>query len=89
MIIFPRPLQRMVVGMAIGGLAFVVAGFVQLAVQRASINLSEGQSKLMLANTSPQSMQLTLKSQDSNDTFYYNLTQGQVGKFGHLAGFSF
>lgn len=64
--------------MAIAGLAFIVAGFVQVAVEKAAINLGDEQSKLVLANTSPQDLNLTLSSMDGNDTLHYNLTQGQV-----------
>ncbi len=75
-----RPLQRMVVGMAIAGLAFIVAGVVQISVQNAAINLKAGESKLVLVNTSPQDMQLSLTSMEGNDSvlYSYNLTQGEV-----------
>ncbi|XP_064389399.1 solute carrier family 15 member 2-like isoform X2 [Halichondria panicea] len=74
-----RPLQRMVVGMAIAGLAFIVAGVVQISVQNAAINLKAGESKLVLVNTSPQDMQLSLTSMEGNDSvlYSYNLTQGE------------
>ena len=41
-----RPLQRMVVGMFIAGLAFMVAGFVQISVQKADTSLSSGDAKV-------------------------------------------
>ena len=41
-----RPLQRIVVGMVIAGLAFVLAGFVQLKVQAADTSLNSGQAKV-------------------------------------------
>ncbi len=70
----------MVVGMAIAGLSFVMAGFVQIAVTNASLNLKDGESKLALVNTSPQDMRLSLTSMLGNEseTFSYNLTQGEV-----------
>ena len=43
-----RPLQRMVVGMVIGGLAFMVAGFVQISVQAADTSLSSGHAKVSI-----------------------------------------
>ena len=56
----------MVVGMAIAGLAFVVAGFVELKVQADNDLLSAGQSKVVLTNTiqSP----VTVVSSDFNST---------------------
>ncbi len=70
----------MVVGMAIAGLAFIVAGFVQISVQNAALNLKAGESKLVLVNTSPQDMQLSLTSMEGNDSvlYSYNLMQGEV-----------
>ena len=41
-----RPLQRMVVGMVIAGVAFLVAGFVQFSVQDADTSLSSGHAKV-------------------------------------------
>lgn len=43
----------MVVGMLLGGLAFVVAGFVQLRVQSVLETLGAGQSKLVIYNNAP------------------------------------
>ena len=61
-----RQLQRMVVAMAIAGLAFVVAGFVELKVQADNHLLSAGHSKVVLTNTiqSP----VTVVSSDFNST---------------------
>ena len=41
-----RPLQRMVVGMVIAGVAFMVAGFVQISVQNADTSISSGHAKV-------------------------------------------
>ena len=61
-----RPLQRMVVGMGIAGLAFVVAGFVELKIEADADLLNSGQSKVVLINTieSP----ITVVSSDFNGT---------------------
>ena len=42
-----RPLQRMVVGMFIAGLAFMVAGFVQIRVQNEDTSLNNGVAKVI------------------------------------------
>lgn len=43
----------MVIGMLLAGLAFVVAGFVQIKLQSVQETLKEGQSKLILFNNLP------------------------------------
>lgn len=45
-----RPLQRMVIGMVLAGLSFVVAGFIELKVQSSQQKLNSGESKLFLFN---------------------------------------
>ena len=70
---YSRPLQRMVVGMFLGSLAFVVAGIVQLQVQVSLDNLTPGEAKVVFTNTFPDTLQLQL-GQDFNTTLAY----GQV-----------
>ena len=69
----------MVVGMALAGTAFIAAGFIQLAVQNAALNLKPGESKLVIVNGLPQDVQFNVTDNDNNNTFFYNLTQGEVG----------
>ena len=61
-----RPLQRMVVGMAIAGLAFVVAGFVELKIEADADLLKPGQSKVVITNTIQGP--ITVTSPDFNGT---------------------
>ncbi|KAL5489048.1 hypothetical protein EMCRGX_G018094 [Ephydatia muelleri] len=61
-----RPLQRMVVGMGIAGLAFVVAGFVELKIEADADLLNTGQSKVVLTNTIENP--ITVISSDFNGT---------------------
>ena len=56
----------MVVGMAIAGLAFVVAGFVELKIQANADLLKPGQSKVIITNTIQCS--ITVTSPDFNGT---------------------
>ena len=70
-----RPLQRMVVGMILAGLAFVVAGFVQLKVQSSEETLKPGQSKLVVYNTAPFVVDYQLEGSDGftdNRTMNYS-----------------
>ena len=72
---FPRPLQRMVVGMLLAGLAFVVAGFVQLKLQSAQETLKPGESKLMVYNSAPFAVDYRLEGVngfDMNQTLNYS-----------------
>ena len=65
----------MVVGMFIAGLAFVVAGFVQLAVQNAQVNLKAYESKAVFVNTLPSEVQFNITGMENTSFF---LAQGEV-----------
>lgn len=75
-----RPLQRMVVGMFLAGLAFMVAGFVQLTVQNSQTHLTSGQAKGVFTNTLPFPLQLQLQRQydGNNSVFNTTLSYGEV-----------
>lgn len=75
-----RPLQRMVVGMFLAGLAFMVAGFVQLTVQNSQTHLTSGQAKGVFTNTLPLPLQLQLQRQydGNNSVFNTTLSYGEV-----------
>jgi len=59
----------MVVGMALGCLAFLVAGFVQLRVQAVQASLGETQSKMVVYNTVPDSSLQYQIHKDSDQSF--------------------
>ncbi|CAI8029080.1 Solute carrier family 15 member 2 [Geodia barretti] len=61
-----RPLQRMVVGMVIAGLSFMVAGFVQISVQNADTSISSGHAKIVVINSSPDTLNTRLFDQNFN-----------------------
>ena len=48
-----RPLQRMVIGMLLASLAFIIAGVVQFEVQAGDKTLKEGETKLVMFNAMP------------------------------------
>ena len=74
-----RPLQRMVVGMLLAGLAFMVAGFVDLRVQSVQNSLNEGESRLILYNNLPGDVSYQLEDEmDSNFSGNGILANGQV-----------
>lgn len=45
-----KPLQRMATGMAIAGVAFVLAGFLELYIQSQSGRLKDGQARVVISN---------------------------------------
>jgi hypothetical protein len=61
-----RPLQRMVVGMVIAGLSFMLAGFVQISVQNADTSISSGHAKIVVINSSPDTVNTRLFDQNFN-----------------------
>ena len=65
----------MVVGMFIAGLAFVVAGFVQLAVQDTEVNLRADESKAVFVNTLPGEVQFNITGMENTS---FSLAQGEV-----------
>jgi dipeptide/tripeptide permease len=71
-----KPLQRMVVGMFIAGLAFMVAGFVQISVQKADTSLSSGDAKVVVINSSPDTLYMNISGESLNltsaESFQYN-----------------
>ena len=65
----------MVVGMLIAGLAFAVAGIVEIQVQKAEETLKEGQSKLVVHNAAPDSLSFNIIGKEFEA---FNLTYGHV-----------
>ena len=61
----------MVVGMFLGSLAFVVAGFIQLEVQGSLDNLTPGEAKAVFTNTLHNTVHLELEGHDFNATLAY------------------
>ena len=57
-----RPLQRMVIGMFLGGLAFVIAGVVQFEVQAGDKTLKDGETKLVMFNALSYEAQFSINS---------------------------
>lgn len=48
-----KPLQRMVVGMVLAGLAFCMAGFLEIYIQSSSDRLGNGEARVMVSNAYP------------------------------------
>lgn len=66
----------MVVGMILAGLAFVVAGFVQLKLQGAQELLKSGESKLVIYNNAPFAIDYSLVGIDGfNDNRTLNYSE--------------
>ena len=59
-----RPLQRMVLGMIIAGLAFVMAALVEVYIQSQSTDLEVGQSKAVVTNTLSSKINFTFEFQE-------------------------
>lgn len=70
--IFKKPLQRMGAGMAIAGIAFVFAGFLDMYIQSQSGLLKSGHSRLVVTNT------LNQQANFQFDDKFFNLTQAEV-----------
>ena len=68
----------MVLGMLFGGLAFVVAGFVQLKVQSAQKALDTGESKLAIYNTASFPVHYQLEGSDHFEISNKTLDIGEV-----------
>ena len=49
-----KPLQRMVVGMILAGIAFFIAGILEIHIQRSSNNLGKGEARVTISNTLPE-----------------------------------
>lgn len=75
-----RPLQRMVVGMVLAGLAFVVAGFVQLKLQSSQLALSSGESKLIIYNNALPSLSYHIEGSNGFESTNLTLNYGEVSK---------
>ena len=73
--ILSRPLQRMVAGMVLGGLAFLVAGFVQLKVQSADDTLGAMEAKVVFTNGVQDPGQLMFQYEGQVP---FNLSHGMV-----------
>lgn len=63
--IFSRPLQRMVIGMFLGGLAFIIAGVVQFEVQAGDKTLKAGETKLVMFNALPYEAPFNIEAMDN------------------------
>ncbi len=63
-----RPLQRMVVGMLLAGLAFAVAGIIQLRLQSVQSTLKIGESKLIIYNSAEFPIDYNIEGHYSNKT---------------------
>ena len=63
-----RPLQRMVLGMAIAGLAFVMAALVEVYIQSQSTDLTAGQSKAVVTNTFSSKVSFTFEFQEEAES---------------------
>ena len=65
----------MVAGMVLGGLAFLVAGFVQLKVQAADDSLGAGEAKVIFTNGIQDPGYLLFQYEEESS---FNLSYGQV-----------
>lgn len=68
----------MVIGMIFGGLAFVIAGFVQLNVQSAQQTLKSGESKLILFNNAPFPLEYNIIGESSLKITNQTVDNGEV-----------
>ena len=64
-----KPLQRMVVGMFLAGVAFFIAAVLELHIQSVSDNLQKGESRVIITNTLPMPVEIQFDNGDP-----YNLT---------------
>ena len=68
----------MVVGMLLAGLAFVLAGLVELKIQSVQETLMEGESKLIVFNSLPNPVSYRVMGLDSSFNENGTLDFGQV-----------
>ena len=74
-----RPLQRMVIGMFLGGLGFVIAGIVQFEVQAGDKTLKADESKLVMFNALPYEAEFSIGGVSSLSVQqYFTLHPGEV-----------
>ena len=67
-----KPLQRMATGMAVAGVAFILAGFLELYIQSQSGNLKSGQARVVISNALNVPVSLQYGSQ------IHNLSRAEV-----------
>ena len=72
MIVLFRPLQRMVAGLLIMIVTFVLAGVVELQVAAADSSLGAGEGKAIFTNTLPETLRLQLQNTS------FDLSHGEV-----------
>lgn len=68
----------MVVGMILAGLAFVIAGVVQLKLDSTQETLNHGKSKLMIYNSAPFTVNYDIKGESEYLASNYSLNSGEV-----------
>ena len=73
--IFKKPLQRMATGMAIAGVAFVIAGIVEFYIQSQANTLHEGHARVVISNA----LNRPANFNYSNNVF--NLSSATVSEF--------
>ena len=69
-----KPLQRMVLGMFIAGLAFVIAGIVEIHLQNNLDDLQSGESRALFINGQPEQLDFNISGLNKS----FNLTYGKV-----------
>ena len=60
-----KPLQRMVIGMFIAGLAFCMAAGLELFIQQSSNRLGNGESRVVITNSLPEPVMVQFGNRDS------------------------
>ena len=86
---FYRPLQRMVIGMVLAGLSFVVAGFIELKVQSSQQKLNSGESKLFLFNGAETSFSYELMQYNRLEIANGSLNVGEVRVFSFFKSYCY
>ena len=76
-----RPLQRMVIGMLLASLAFVIAGVVQFEVEAGDKTLKDGETKLVMFNALPTGTPTSfrIESMNGRNITDISLPPGEVG----------
>ena len=69
-----KPLQRMVLGMFIAGLAFVIAGGIEIHLQNNLDDLQSGETKILFINAQQEPLDFVIE----RDNTIFNLTYGEV-----------
>ena len=72
-----KPLQRMVLGMFIAGLAFVIAGGIEIHLQNNLDDLQSGESRALFINGQQEQVDFNISELDRT----FNLTYGKVRQF--------